>query len=99
VIPVARVFLFALALLLTACAAGPGPLEGKWQVEGMPMTIEFRPNESESLGIVEPVEYEVRGSDVLVHYKEGLAKGTAMRYTVVDERTLRSELGTLHRID
>jgi hypothetical protein len=97
---VTQFVLLFLALVLSACSAGPGPLEGKWKMDGdLPMTIEFRDGESESMGMIEKVDYEVRGSDVLVRYKNGLAKGTAMRFTVVDEDTLRSELGTLHRVN
>jgi len=95
-----RIAVLVLALAVAACSSGPGPLEGKWQLVGdMPMTIEFRDGESESMGLIEAVEYEARDSDVLVRYKEGLAKGTAMRFTIVDNDTIRSELGTFRRIN
>ena len=64
----------------------------------MPMTIQFRSGETEALGMIEKVSYEVNGNDVIVTYKDGLAKGTAMRYTITNANTLRTELGTLQRI-
>ena len=50
------------------------------------------------MGMIEKVSYEVKGNDVIVTYKEGLAKGTAFRYTVIGPNTLRTELGILKRI-
>ena len=48
--------------------------------------------------MIEKVSYEVKGNDVIVTYKDGLAKGTAMRYTVTGPNTLRTELGSLQRV-
>ena len=90
-----------LALLLVGCGnSDPGPLKGTWQVRGVvPMTVEFRPGETEALGLIEKVSYEVRGDDVIVTYESGPAKGVAMRYTMTGSDTARSELGTLRRVD
>ena len=64
----------------------------------MPMKVQFRSGETEALGIIEKVSYEVRGRDVLVTYKDGLMKGSTIRYTMVDDNTARNELGTLRRV-
>jgi hypothetical protein len=97
---VIRAIFITLLLTLAACSAGPGALEGKWKQDGdMALTIEFRAGESESMGLIEKVEYEARGEDVLVRYVDGIAKGTAMRFTIVDDGTIRSELGTFHKVD
>lgn len=84
---------------LSACASDPGPLAGTWKMNGLvSMTIQFRNGETEALGIIEKVSYETRGNDIIVTHKDGLMKGTAMRYTVTGPNTLRTELGTLQRI-
>lgn len=84
---------------LAGCGNDPGPLSGTWKLNGiMPMTVQFRSGETETLGIIEHVTYEVKGNDVIVSYKDGLMKGTAMRYTVTGPNTLRTDLGTLQRI-
>ena len=84
---------------LSACGNDPGPLAGTWKMNGpIPMTVQFRSGETEAMGMIEKVSYEVKGNDVIVTYKDGLAKGTAMRYTVVGNNTLRTELGSLQRI-
>lgn len=64
----------------------------------VPMTIEFRRGETETLGVIEKVSYEVNGQDVIVTYQSGPAKGMAMRYRVVGPDVVRTELGTLHRV-
>lgn len=85
--------------LLAACGSDPGPLAGTWQMSGpVPMTIQFRSGETEAMGLIEKVSYEVRGNDVIVTYKDGMAKGTSMRYTVTGPGTARTELGALQRI-
>lgn len=90
-----------LMVLLAACSKNsPGPLEGKWQLTGLlPVKIEFRSGETESMGMIEPVTYEKKGDSVLVTYEAGLLKGTTLRYVVIDDNTLQTELGTLKRID
>jgi hypothetical protein len=86
-------------LLLGACGNDPGPLTGTWKMNGLvPMTIQFRSGETEAMGVIEKVSYEVRGNDVIVTYNDGLAKGMALRYTVTGPNSLRTELGTLQRI-
>lgn len=89
-----------LSLCLAGCfKSDPGPLSGTWRMNGpLPMTVEFRPGETEALSIIEKVSYETRGSDVLVTYQDGIMKGTSMRYTMVDANTARSQLGTLSRV-
>ena len=88
-----------LLLLLSACSGNPGPLAGTWRMTGaMPMTVQFRNGETEALGIIEKVSYEVKGNDVIVTYKDGLAKGMAMRYTITGPNTASTQLGVLQRI-
>jgi len=98
-----KLIAIATALLiatLSACGNDPGPLAGTWKMNGpMPMSIQFRSGETEAMGMIEKVSYEVRGNDVIVTYKDGLAKGTAMRYTVTGANTLRTELGSLRRVN
>jgi hypothetical protein len=96
----AKFLLITLALLLSACSKNdPGPIEGNWQMIGLvPMKIQFRSGETETMGIIEKVEYEVKGNDVIVSSLDGIAKGTAFRYTVVDKNTLQTEMGVLQRI-
>lgn len=90
-----------LLALVTGCGnSDPGPLEGTWRVTGVvPMTVEFRRGETEAMGLIEKVSYDVQGDDVIVTYESGPAKGLAMRYTMTGSDTARSELGTLRRVD
>ena len=89
-----------IVFLLVACSGGdPGPLKGTWQMGGyVPMTITFRSGETEAMGIIENVSYKTEGNDVLVTYKDGIAKGTTMRYTITGLDTARTALGSLRRI-
>ncbi|WP_310449365.1 hypothetical protein [Sulfuritalea sp.] len=95
-------FLLTLACLLSiaGCSSGdPGPLAGTWKMSGLvPMTVKFRHGETEALGIIEKVSYEVKGNDVIVTYQDGIAKGMAMRYTVTGPNSVRTEMGVLRRI-
>ena len=86
--------------MLTACSGSdPGPLEGTWKMKGVvPMTIIFRDGETEALGIIEKVSYEIKKDSVLVTYENGLMKGTSMRYTVINQNTVKSQLGTLRKV-
>lgn len=88
-----------LLIVLASCGNGPGPLEGTWQMSGpIPMTVTFRSGETEALGTIEKVSYEVDGNDVLVTYEDGMMKGTAMRYTITGPNSARTELGELTRV-
>jgi len=72
---IALVFTFAITLL-TGCGKSPGPLEGTWKTNGpMSLKIEFRSGETESLGIIEHVEYKIEGNTVTVTYKDGPDEG------------------------
>lgn len=96
---IAAIILCISALTLAGCNNDPGPLTGTWQVNGIvPMTVQFRSGETEAMGMIEKVSYESKGNDVLVTYTDGMAKGMTMRYTVIDNDTVRSELGTLKRL-
>jgi arginyl-tRNA--protein-N-Asp/Glu arginylyltransferase len=64
----------------------------------VPMTVHSRSGETEALGIIEKVSYDVQGNDVIVTYTDGMAKGMGMRYTMTGPDTARTELGTLRRI-
>lgn len=88
-----------LVVALTACGKGPGPLEGTWKMTGpIPMTVTFRADESEALGIIEKVSYQRKGDDVIVTYESGLMKGSSMRYTMTDRNTATFALGKLERV-
>jgi hypothetical protein len=94
--------LISLSLLILAACTGndPGPLAGTWRLGGaMPMTVQFRPGETESLGMIEHVSYEVKGNDVLVTYQDGMAKGMAIRYTLTSQNTAETSLGSLQRLN
>ncbi|RUO24545.1 hypothetical protein CWE09_11370 [Aliidiomarina minuta] len=68
-------------------------------MEGVvPMTIVYRHNEEEAMGIISRVSYKHHGNDVLVSYESGMAKGHTIRLTRVDQNTYRSEIGTLKRV-
>ena len=64
----------------------------------IPMTIAFRQGETEAMGMIEKVSYKNEGNDVLVTYLDGFAKGTTIRYTMLNKNTAHNELGTLQRI-
>ncbi|OUD14680.1 hypothetical protein TPSD3_09070 [Thioflexithrix psekupsensis] len=64
----------------------------------MPMTVQFRKGETETMGIIEKVSYKISGNDVLVTYEDGIMKGTTMRYTIADKDTVKTELGLLQRV-
>lgn len=91
--------LILLGLGLVSCGNRPGPLEGTWKVTGlMPMTVIFRSGETEALGMIDQVSYEIVGNDVLVTYEDGMAKGTTMRYTMTGPNTAKTDLFRLKRI-
>lgn len=88
-----------LLVTLTACHRSPGALEGTWKAEGLvPMTIVFRPGETDALGVTEPVDYATQGNVVKVTYKDGLMKGSSIAFTIVDRNTAINSMYTLHRV-
>lgn len=97
-----RVRLAATVLLagaLLGCNASPGPLEGTWKAEGIvPMTITFRTGETETMGIIERVDYTTKGSAVKVTYKDGMMKGSSIQFTMVDQNTATNAMYTLRRV-
>lgn len=91
--------IFLSVLVLSACQKGPGELEGTWRLDGaIPMTVVYRHNEEEAMGIVSKVSYKHEGNDILVSYESGMAEGHTLRLTRVDQNTYRSEIGTLRRL-
>ncbi len=90
----------ALALALTACGdSSPGPLAGTWQAGGvMPLRTTFRSGETETMGIIEHVSYDVQGKSVIVTYKDGLMKGTAVRFVIVDATTAQAMSLTYRKV-
>jgi len=48
--------------------------------------------------MIEKVSYKVEGQDVLVTYLDGMAKGTTIRYTVINSGSARTALGSLRRV-
>lgn len=91
--------LIAVGMSLAGCVDSPGPLEGTWKASGpMSMTITFRPGETEAMGVIEHVDYKAEGNSVEVTYKDGLMKGSSMKYVLVDRNTATNPMLTLHRV-
>ena len=90
-----------LLLILSACSrSDPGPLAGAWRLGGaIPLTVHFRSGETETMGLIEKVSYEVTGNQIIVRYESGPIQGTAIRYTVTGRDSLRSEFGVLQRLN
>ena len=89
----------ALFIFLIGCSDGPGPLEGTWKMVGLiPVTVVFRDNEEESMGLISEVSYKQEGNDILVTYLNGMAKGTTMRVTMTGKNTAVTGMGKLIRI-
>ena len=81
----------AIALILTACGQSPGPLAGTWQAQGpIAMKTTFRSGETESMGVIEKVQYKVNGQSVIVTYQEGLMKGSSIRFVFVNPTTIQA---------
>ena len=59
----------------------------------------IRPGETEAMGFIEKVSYEIAGNQVLVKYESGPMRGTAVRYTVTEPNEVRSQVGVLRRIN
>ena len=89
----------SIATILPGCSNSPGVLEGTWRAGGpLPMTITFRPGETEAMGVIEHVDYKTEGNTVQVTYKDGMIKGTSMRFVLVDRDTATNPMYTLHRV-
>lgn len=93
-----RAFSIALAaLFLAACGSPPGPLEGTWRsVDVVPIQTTFRSGQMETMGVIEKVTYKVEGKSVVVSITDGPMKGMAVRYELVDGRTVRA-MGMIYR--
>jgi hypothetical protein len=93
--------LLAVLAIFTGCSrSDPGPLAGTWRMAGLiPMTVQFRPGEAETMGLIEKVSYEVRGNEVIVRYETGPMQGTAVRFTMTGPNSARSGLGVLRGIN
>jgi hypothetical protein len=89
-----------LMVTLAACSNNdPGPLAGTWKMEGpIPMTVNFRKGESETMGIIEKVSYEINGNMVIVTSENGPMKGVAARYTITSPNVVTTGFGKLRRI-
>ncbi len=92
--------LLVLLLILTACSNNdPGPLAGTWKMDGvLPMTVHFRKGESETMGMIEKVSYEVKGNQVIVTSESGPMKGISARYIIASPNIVTTEFGRLRRI-
>ncbi len=92
--------LLLLLLILTGCSNNdPGPLAGTWKMDGlMPITVHFRKGESEAMGMIEKVSYEVKGNQVIVTSENGPMEGISARYTIASPNIVTTEFGKLRRI-
>src|SRR5678816_3802301 len=88
-------------LTISACSrTDPGPLAGTWRMDGvMPLTVDFRTGETETMGLIEKVSYDVKGNNVIVSYQSGPMQGIAVRYIITDPNSAQAEFGVLHRIN
>jgi hypothetical protein len=62
------------------------------------MKIIFRPGETETMGIIEKVTYSVDKNSVRVTSEDGMMKGSAMVYVMLDHNTAKTEMFRLKRI-
>lgn len=87
-----RFFLLAvLVLALSACGdSSPGDLAGTWVTAPIPMKATFRDGETEAMGVIERVTYKRDGSSVIVTYKDGLMKGSSVRFEMVNPTTVKA---------
>jgi hypothetical protein len=84
---------------VAGCNGSPGQLEGTWEADGLvPMIIIFRPGETEAMGVIEHVDYKSAGNAVEITYKDGLMKGTSMRFVFRDRDTAQNSMLTLRRV-
>jgi hypothetical protein len=93
--------LFAATLVLAACGdSSPGALAGTWQATGfMPLKTTFRNGEAETMGLIEKVGYAADGKSVIVTYKDGMMKGTAVRFVLVNSTTAQALSMTYQKLD
>ncbi len=95
------VTLYCITLLLGCTknnSDNPGELAGKWNLDGLiSIPMEFKQGEVTALNITEKVSYEIKGREILVTYKSGVAKGTVVKYTITGDDSAVTELGTLKR--
>jgi hypothetical protein len=93
------IFLLVVCFFISACADGPGSLEGTWKMSGLiPLTVTYRDGEEETMGLISNVTYKHQGNDILVTYIDGLAKGTTMRVTIKGPNNAVTGFGKLTRI-
>jgi len=50
------------------------------------------------MGVIEQVDYATKGNVVKVTYKDGMMKGSAIAFTIVDRNTVTNPMYTLRRI-
>lgn len=95
-----RILISITAIALAACGrSNPGPVAGTWRLNGpIAMLIQYREGETESMGFIEKVSYDVKGPYVIVTTESGPMAGTAFRLRVIDTNTLQTDLGTMHRV-
>jgi hypothetical protein len=89
----------AFLLMLFACSSNvPNELSGRWICHGpIPMEIEFRDGETESMGMIEKVSYKKDDNSYLVTGESGLDKGMTIRYQIIDASTIRCTFGVFHK--
>lgn len=86
----------ATTLLLAAALVGcgnssPGRIQGTWQARGiLPVKVTFRDGETETEGLIEKVGYSDQGDAVLITYKDGMMKGSSVRWRMLDEETAQA---------
>lgn len=90
----------ALTIVLSACGdSSPGLLAGTWKVSGgVPITITFRSGETETMGMIEKVGYATDGQSVVVTYKDGIMKGTAIRFSLLSPTTAQAMNMTYRKV-
>ena len=50
------------------------------------------------MGIIEHVDYKAEGNAVQVTYKDGMMKGSSMKFVLVDRETATNPMYTLRRV-
>lgn len=86
-------------VFVAGCGGSAGQLEGTWKADGpVPMTITFRPGETEAMGVIEHVDYKASGNAVEVTYKDGLMKGSSIKFVILNRNTAKNPMYTLRRV-